>query len=348
MSLDYPIKFHPILKEKIWGGEKLVTLLHKKSNKKNIGESWEISDIKGDMSVVSNGALKGRSLQDLMVAHRGDLLGKKVFNKFSYNFPLLIKYIDAKEALSIQLHPHDALAKKRHDSFGKTEMWYVMQADKGANLIVGFKKDSDKETYLKHLKKKTLLKILNVDKVKKGDVYFIPTGRVHAIDAGVMLAEIQQTSDITYRVYDWDRQDKYGNYRDLHTDEAIDAIDYTSLPNYKTSYKKENNKITDLVDCKYFTTNYLPILNKKVAVDHSDKDSFIIYMCVHGSVEFNCDGNITTVNNGETVLIPAALKKFSIYSKNKAELLEVYINDKSPILIDPIFQKKEGGRKKKA
>ena len=348
MSLDYPIKFEPILKEKIWGGEKLVTLLNKQSIKKKIGESWEISDIKGDMSRVANGSLRGKSLQDLMVGFRGDLLGKKVFNKFSYNFPLLIKFIDAKEALSIQLHPHDSLAKKRHDSFGKTEMWYVMQADKGSNLIVGFKKDSDKGTYLEHLKKKSLLKILNVDKVKKGDVYFIPTGRVHAIGAGVMLAEIQQTSDITYRVYDWDRQDKYGNYRDLHTEEALDAIDYKSLPDYKTPYKKENNKRTDLVDCKYFTTNYLPILAKKVTIDHSDKDSFVIYMCVHGSVEFNCNGNKTTLAKGETVLMPAILKKFSIYAKNKAELLEVYINQESPILIDPIFQKKEPKRKKKA
>jgi len=341
MSLDYPIKFHPILKEKIWGGDKLVEVLHKKSNKKNIGESWEVSDIKGDMSIVANGKLKGFSLQDLMVSYRGDLLGKKVFGKFSYNFPLLIKYIDAKEALSIQLHPHDTLAKERHDSFGKTEMWYVMQADKGGDLIVGFKKDSDKETYLHHLDNKSLLSILNVDKVKKGDVYFIPTGRVHAIGAGVMLAEIQQTSDITYRVYDWDRQDKYGNYRDLHTDEALDAIDYNAQENYKTSYKKENNKVTSVVDCKYFTTNYLPILAKKVSIDHSDKDSFVIYLCVHGSVQFNCNGEKTTVNKGETVLIPAALKKFSVYSRNKAELLEVYINHESPILEDPIFMKKE-------
>ncbi len=347
MSLDYPIKFIPILKEKIWGGEKLMTLLNKESKKKNIGESWEISDIKGEMSVVANGSLKGKSLQDLMVGFRSDLLGKKVFNKFSYNFPLLIKFIDAKEALSIQLHPHDALAQKRHSSFGKTEMWYVVQADKGANLIVGFKNNSEKETYLKHLKNKSLLDILNVDKVKKGDVYFIPTGRVHAIGAGVMLAEIQQTSDITYRVYDWDRQDQFGNYRDLHTDEAIDAIDYNALSDYKTAYTKENNTTSDLVDCKYFTTNYLPVLAKKITKDHSDKDSFVIYMCVHGSVEFNCNGKKTTVLKGETVLIPAILKKFSIYSKNKAELLEVYINQESPILIDPIFQKKEPKRKKK-
>ena len=340
MSLNYPIKFEPILQEKIWGGIKLVEKLNKKSEKTNIGESWEISDIKGNMSVVANGSLKGYSLQDLMVTHRDELLGKKVFSKFSYNFPLLIKFIDAKEALSIQLHPHDDLAKERHKSFGKTEMWYVMQADKGAELIVGFKEDSDRLTYLKHLENKSLLDILNVDKVKKGDVYFIPTGRVHAIGAGVMLAEIQQTSDITYRVYDWDRQDKYGKYRELHTDEALDAIDYKALTNYKTSYKKENNVVSNIVDCQYFTTNFLPIIGKRIAVDHLDKDSFVIYICVKGSVEFICNKEKTSLDMGETVLIPAALKQFFIKPKKKSELLEVYIDKDSPLLEDALFKKK--------
>lgn len=337
MKLDYPIKFHPILKDKIWGGEKLSRLLHKNSDRKDIGESWEISDIKNNMSIVANGKLKGHSLQDLMVIYRDEFLGKKVFNKFSYNFPLLIKFIDAKAALSIQLHPNDTLAKERHNSFGKTEMWYVMQADKGANLIVGFKEDIDKQTYLDHMVKKTLLDILNVDKVKKGDVYFIPTGRVHAIGAGVLLAEIQQTSDVTYRVYDWDRQDEYGNYRDLHTADALEAIDYKAEKNYRTTYEKHLNKTSNILDCKYFTTNIIPILAKKINIDHSDKDSFVIYMCVHGMVEFVCNNEVTTVKLGETVLIPAALKKFSIKAKNKAELLEVYIDKNSSILEDVFY-----------
>jgi len=339
MSLDYPIKFYPILKDKIWGGEKLAKMLHKKSDRTDIGESWEISDIKDSMSVVSNGKLKGHSLQDLMVIYRGDFLGKKVFNKFSYNFPLLLKFIDAKEALSIQLHPNDTLAKERHNSFGKTEMWYVMQADKGANLIVGFKEDIDKHTYLDHMVKKSLLDILNVDKVKKGDVYFIPTGRVHAIGAGVLLVEIQQTSDITYRVYDWDRQDEYGNYRDLHTADALEAIDYKAEKEYKTSYEKPLNKTSNIVDCKYFTTNIIPIMAKKIKIDHSDKDSFVIYMCVHGRVEFVCNKEVTIVEKGETVIIPATLKNFSIKAKNKAELLEVFIDKNSPILEDDIYKK---------
>ena len=207
------LKFDPILKDKIWGGEKLMNLLHKESERNDIGESWELSDVEGDTSIVSNGLLKGKDLKQLIQEFKSDLVGEKVYHHFGNKFPLLIKFIDAKEALSIQLHPHDDLAMKRHNSFGKTEMWYVMQADEKANLIVGFQKDVTKEEYLHHLKNKTLTSILNIDEVQKGDVYFIPTGRVHAIGAGVLLAEIQQTSDITYRVYDWDRQDDQGNYR---------------------------------------------------------------------------------------------------------------------------------------
>jgi len=346
MSLNYPIKFEPTLKEKIWGGEKLMNLLNKDSERKDIGESWEISDIKGSVSRVSNGKLKGRSLQDLIVGYRADLLGKKVFDRFSYNFPLLIKYIDAKEALSIQLHPDDALANERHNSFGKTEMWYVMQADKDSELIIGFKNDCSKEIYLDHMVKRSLIDILNIEKVQKGDVYFIPTGRVHAIGAGVLLAEIQQTSDITYRIYDWDRVDEYGNYRDLHTADALYAIDYKAQKEYKTLYEKEYNVTTNIVDCKYFITNLLPIQGK-VKIDHSDKDSFVIYMCVHGSVEFNCDDEITKVNMGETVLIPAALKQFSIISKNESELLEVYIDKESPLLEDWITKVKKPPRSDK-
>ncbi len=325
MSVNYPIKFEPILKEKIWGGEKLATLLNKKSDKKNIGESWEISGVHKDVSIVTNGKLKGQSLENLIVIHRDALVGKKVFREFSYEFPLLIKFIDAKEALSIQLHPDDALAKERHNSFGKTEMWYVMQADKDSNLIVGFKKETSSDQYLEHLHNKSLLDILNVDIVQEGDVYFIPTGRVHAIGAGVLLAEIQQTSDITYRIYDWDRKDDKGNYRELHTTNALTAIDYKTQMSYKTRYKDRLNEVSEIVDCQYFTTNVISI-DKKIKIDHSDKDSFVIYMCVDGKVVFHNDEDSTTMlTKGETLLIPAILKKFSISAEEKSKLLEVYI-----------------------
>lgn len=325
MEINQFLKFTPILKEKIWGGEKLIKLLNKKSDKKNIGESWEISDVKENTSIVSNGELQGTSLKELIQKFKSNLVGKKNYEQFGEQFPLLIKFIDAKTPLSIQLHPNNELAKKRHNSFGKTEMWYVMQADEKANLIVGFQQNSNEKEYLHHLKNKTLLNILNVDEVQKGDVYFIPVGRIHAIGAGVLLAEIQQTSDITYRIYDWDRQDAKGNYRELHTKQAIDAINYQAEKSYKSHYKKQENTATEIVNCPYFTTNILPI-SKKIKVNHQNKDSFVIYMCVAGEVEFSSIHHTETLVKGETILVPACLKEFKILPKKKSELLEVYIH----------------------
>ncbi|WP_223033852.1 type I phosphomannose isomerase catalytic subunit [Hanstruepera marina] len=318
----HPLKFYPILKEKIWGGQKLNTLLNKHSDLPNVGESWEISDVEGDTSIVSNGNLKGKSLKQLLGMYKEELIGAKNFKQFGEKFPLLIKFIDAKEDLSIQLHPNDELAAKRHNSFGKTEMWYVMQSDEDSNLIVGFNQDMTAEKYLKHLEDKTLTKILNFDKVKTGDTYFIEVGRVHAIGAGVLLAEIQQTSDITYRVYDWDRVDDEGNERELHNDLAIDAFNFSMPDNFRVSYSKTENRPNEMVSCPYFTTNYLEV--NQTLKKLNNHDSFIIYMCVEG------EANITTINSqehikkGETILIPAAIKDFEITAKNTT-LLEVYV-----------------------
>lgn len=324
MQINQFIRFEPILKDKIWGGSKLSDLLGKKSDRNDVGESWEISDVEDDTSVVCNGALKGINLKELISTFKEDFVGQEIYQHFGEKFPLLIKFIDAKEALSIQLHPNDSLAKKRHNSFGKTEMWYVMQADPKANLIVGFQKNVTKEEYLYHLENKSLAKILNIDEVAPGDVYFIPTGRVHAIGAGVLLAEIQQTSDITYRIYDWDRKDLEGNYRDLHTEEAIDAIDYSVKPSYKTLYSKKQNESTQMVSCPYFTTQVMPIKGQ-VSVDHSKKDSFVIYMCVKGKAIFSNENNHEELSIGQTLLVPAALKHFVINSDIDTELLEVFI-----------------------
>ena len=326
MKIDQLLKFEPILKDKIWGGEKLKTLLHKISDRKDIGESWEISDVEGDTSVVANGNLKGQDLKELITRYKGDLVGTKIYQQFGEKFPLLIKFIDAKEALSIQLHPNDALAKTRHNSFGKTEMWYVMQADEKANLIVGFQKEVTSEEYVQHLESNSILDILNIDEVKPGDVYFIPTGRVHAIGAGVLLAEIQQTSDITYRIYDWDRQDDAGNYRDLHTEEAIDAIDYEVQENYQTSYQKIPNQASQIVSCPYFTTNIIQMsADALLDVNHSEKDSFVIYMCVKGSVNFQYKEQRETLIMGQTLLVPACIKNIKITSSEATELIEVFI-----------------------
>jgi len=322
MDALYPLKFQPILKDKIWGGQKLHQILHIPTTSKNAGESWEISDVEGDTSVVANGALQGSSLNYLLETHTSDLLGEKNFRQFGTKFPLLIKFIDAKEDLSVQLHPNDQLAKARHNSFGKTEMWYVVQADPESNLIVGFNQKMTQELYLKHLEDKTLQSILNFDTVKAGDAYFIEVGRIHAIGAGVLLAEIQQTSDITYRVYDWDRVDSEGNERELHNDIALEAFDFDMPDNFRVNYTKDSDSPTELVSCPYFTTNVFKV--NDTILKENTHDSFMIYMCVEGKAQIEVDGNQTEISMGETVLIPACIKRFSI-SANHAKLLEVYV-----------------------
>lgn len=318
----YPLKFQPILKDKIWGGEKLSQQFNKQSNSKQLGESWEVSTVPGDVSIVSNGRLKGESLQSLLTVYTRFLIGDKNYKRFGDDFPLLIKFIDAKQDLSIQLHPDDELAKVRHNSFGKTEMWYVMQADEDANLIVGFNQEMDKEKYLKHLEAKTLTQILNFDKVKEGDTYFIEAGRVHAIGAGVLLAEIQQTSDVTYRVYDWDRVDDEGNERELHNDIAIDAFKFDMEDDFRVDYQKQKNLANQMVSCPFFTTNYLELSSN--IEKENDKDSFLIYMCVDGKVEVVTESTTEIISKGETILIPAAIKNFKLNAK-AAKLLEVYV-----------------------
>ncbi|OZV67494.1 type I phosphomannose isomerase catalytic subunit [Winogradskyella aurantia] len=322
MTELYPLKFKPILKDKIWGGEKLITSFNKKSNSKQLGESWELSGVAGDISVIANGVLKGQSLQNLLEAYPAELLGVKNYERFGHEFPLLIKFIDAKNDLSIQLHPGDELARERHNSFGKTEMWYVMQADNDANLIVGFNQSMDRDTYLKHLKNNSLTEILNFDKVKEGDTYFIEAGRVHAIGAGVLLAEIQQTSDVTYRVYDWERTDANGNPRELHNDIAIDAFDFSMKDDFRVNYDKGKNTRNEMVSCPFFTTNFIEI-TQEIPISNK-QDSFIIYMCVDGCVDISTDNSIDTISKGETILVPAAIKDYKL-SSAYGKLLEVYV-----------------------
>jgi mannose-6-phosphate isomerase len=317
----YPLQFEPILKERIWGGEKLKTILNKPITSKITGESWEISTVEGDVSVVATGILTGKSLNDLIDLNPDALLGTEVHKRFGKQFPLLFKYLDAREDLSIQVHPNDELAKKRHNSFGKTEMWYVMQADTDSKLIVGFKEDSNAAEYLENLKNKTLLSILDNVEVEVGDVFFLETGTVHAIGAGLVIAEIQQTSDITYRLYDFDRVDAAGNGRELHVDLALDAINYNKIDTYK-KYSKDLNQSNSVVDCSYFTTNFLP-LDGEVVVNKSG-DSFTVYMCVEGDFELESEGAKFNYIKGDTVLIPAELKTFIL--NGKASLLEIYIS----------------------
>ncbi len=320
----YPLKFHPIPKEKIWGGEKLDKFLNKNFGFKNIGESWEISDVEGNSSVVSNGKFKGQELRKLVQTHKTALVGKKVYEDFGDTFPLLIKFIDARENLSVQLHPDDELAKKRHGSFGKTEMWYIMQADEGSGLILGFKEKVQRQTYLQHLEQKKLLQILNFEKVKKGDVFFIKPGLVHAIGGGVLLAEIQQTSDITYRVYDWDRKDLNGKERELHTELSLDAIDFEIGKNTKVNYEEKGNSPIPLVKNPYFKTNLIS-LSGKMDMDYNHRDSFTIFMALEGKAQISIPGMAAEfLEMGETLLIPACFEKVSLHAE-KGKLLEICI-----------------------
>lgn len=317
----YPLQFTPILKERIWGGEKLQTLLNKSISSPITGESWELSTVTGDVSVVSNGAFQGRSLTELIEQQPEAILGTKVFQQFGTQFPLLFKYLDAREDLSIQVHPNDALAKERHNSFGKTEMWYVMQADPKSRLIVGFKEDSSPAEYVEKLDKSELLSILDTKEVQKGDVFFLETGTVHAIGAGLVIAEIQQTSDITYRLYDFDRKDAAGNTRELHVDLALEAINYQKVDTQQ-SYTKIKNESNVMVDCPYFTTNLIP-LEGQVEVNKNGT-SFTVYMVVEGSCSIEANGEQHAYKTGDTILIPAALQLFTL--SGNASLLEIYIS----------------------
>lgn len=319
----YPIKFNPIFKEYLWGGTKLKEVLGKDVKTETASESWELSGVEGNVSVVSNGELKGNTLQELIDTYKEEFLGKDVYNRFGNKFPILIKFIDAKLDLSVQLHPNDALAKERHNSFGKTEMWYVMQADPGSKLIVGFNETLTKETYLEHLKNGKLLEILNQEEVTSGDTYFINTGKVHAIGAGILLAEIQQTSDVTYRIYDYERKDKDGNTRELHTEQAVDAIDYQKKDDFKTSYETTYNSSNNMVNCDYFVTNYLNVVGTFVK-QLVNRDSFTIYICVDGQAQVTVGENSEKLVKGDTILIPAAINEVIISAKD-AKILEVHI-----------------------
>lgn len=321
----YPLKFKPILKQTIWGGDKLAYKSDQVSIKDSIGESWEISGVQDNVSVVAEGPLAENSLEELIEVYMGDLVGDKIYEKFGVEFPLLIKYIDAHDDLSIQVHPDDTTARERHNAYGKTEMWYLIDADSQAQLVMGFNKDTTKEEYLKSLANHMLPELLNTEKVKKGDCFFIPAGTVHAICKGCYIAEIQQTSDITYRIYDYDRRDKNGNTRELHTDLTTDVINYNKQNQHSIHYHQHENHTEELVSCNYFTTNYLKF-DKEIEKDYFELDSFVIYMCLEGTFNLIYDVDKTIkVTKGETILIPANLKNIFLLPQKEVELLEIYI-----------------------
>ena len=325
MNRLYPMKFHPLLKEHLWGGEKLQKIFNINVKKQSrFGEAWLLSGMEGSETVVSNGWLADNDLSELTEIFMGDLVGDKVYETHENHFPLLFKVIDAHENLSVQVHPDDVLAQQRGLKNGKTEMWYIMEAEKDAELIAGFNKAINKESFEKLLTQNRLETVLNHEKIVSGDVFFMPAGRIHSIGKGILLAEIQQSSDTTYRIYDWNRTDNKGNSRQLHIAESLDAIDFQIQKDYKTHYSVEENKTSPVIHSPCFTTNILSA-NAPVRKNFSELDSFVVYLCVEGSFSVSYDGEITPIHTGELLLIPNIITELLIVPTPKTKVLEVFM-----------------------
>ena len=323
----YPLKFEPILKQTLWGGDKIIPFKHLNETLPNVGESWEVSAVEGSESVVANGTDKGYTLPEMVRKYKEELVGEANYARFGNKFPLLIKFIDAKLDLSIQVHPGDELAKKRHNSFGKNEMWYVIAADKGAKLISGFAEEITPKEYKDRVHNGTFAEVLQTCAIEPGDVFYVPAGRVHGIGAGAFVAEIQQTSDITYRIFDYNRKDKDGKSRELHTSQAMDAINFSDVQDdFRTEYERVQNEPVEMVASPYFTTSVYD-MTEEITCDYSELDSFVIFICVEGSCRLTDDNqNEITLRAGETVLLPAAVQEVTIVPEDqRVKLLETYV-----------------------
>lgn len=322
----YPLKFEPILKQTLWGGDKIIPFKHLNESLSNVGESWEVSAVEGSESVVVNGPDKGLTLPEMVRKYRDELVGESNYARFGNKFPLLIKFIDAKLDLSIQVHPGDELAKKRHNSFGKNEMWYVIAADKGAKLISGFAEEITPKEYKERVHDGTFAEVLQTCEIQPGDVFYVPAGRVHGIGAGAFVAEIQQTSDITYRIFDYNRKDKDGKTRELHTSQALDAINFSDVQDdFRTAYDREENEPVEIVASPYFTTSVYD-MTEEISCDYSELDSFIIFICTEGACKMIDDEkNEISLIAGETVLLPATTQEVTIIPEGRVKLLETYV-----------------------
>jgi len=329
MSELYPLKFEPLLKDKVWGGNTLASRYNKKpAGLPNIGESWELSAVTDNLSVISNGFLAGNNIEELIEVYMGDITGDSIFEKFGNEFPLLFKFIEAREDLSIQVHPGNALAKKRHNGYGKTEMWYILESELASRIYTGFREGVTKEMYEEALINGKLADLLNVESAEPGDTFFTPAGRVHAIGSGIVLVEIQQTSDLTYRISDWNRDSSGMEPRKLHTDLALDAIDFTATGKNKIRKEPELNKTENLVNCEFFNTNIIRF-NNTITKEYYFIDSFVVYICIDGEFLICRDGTSEKVTKGETVLIPAMIKEVILEPVKEALLLEIFINSEN-------------------
>ena len=318
-----PIKFKPLLMQTLWGGDKIIPFKKLTDNLTQVGESWEISGVKGNETVVSEGEFKGKKLNELVEELKGKLVGEANYERFGNDFPLLIKFIDARQELSIQVHPTDELARKRGKLRGKTEMWYIMNSDENARLRAGMKEKITPEQYKAMVANDTITDAIAEYQVKEGDCFFLPAGRIHSIGTGCFLAEIQQTSDVTYRIYDFKRKDKDGNYRELHTEEAAECIDYNVESDYRTTYTPAKNQGVSLVQCPYFNTAVYD-LDEPMTLDYSELDSFVILIGLKGSGEItDNEGNTTTLREGETILFPATTREVKV--SGTVKFLETYV-----------------------
>ncbi|MDR1199813.1 MAG: class I mannose-6-phosphate isomerase [Prevotellaceae bacterium] len=317
----YPLKFIPIYKTYVWGGTKLAGL-KKIKNGRQISESWELSPISGNISVVANGFLAGNSLQELIEIYMGDLVGESVYEKYGMEFPLLLKFIDAAQPLSVQVHPGDEVALKRHNAYGKEEMWYVIEAESDAEICVGFNQDINRKILQESLHNRNLPDFLNFEKVKCGNVFEIPSGRIHSIGKGILLAEVQTASDITYRIYDWGREYDAKTARQMHVDLALDIIDYSSHRAYKTEYEAIRNSSSDICRNRHFSVKTVDF-DDTVIRNYADADSFTVYMCVDGSAVLECNGKSETLIKCETILIPSEIDEVRLIPDQRARLLEI-------------------------
>ena len=325
MSL-YPLKFKPIFKSVVWGGERIAPFKGIETSQDHIGESWELSGVAGSESVVDGGPLSGKTISELVKEYKGDLVGEHVYADTGEEFPILIKFIDAAGDLSIQVHPDDALAAFRHNgSKGKTEMWYVVDAAPGAHLLSGLKEEITPEEYAARVEDGSITEVLADYKVHPGDVFFLPAGRIHAICGGCFIAEIQQTSDITYRIYDYGRPGLDGKPRQLHTELAKDAIDYRVYKDYRTHYTPVEGGEALLASCRYFSTSVYSSLENPLSRDLSGIDSFMVVMCTCGRGSLSDGCSTVSIRQGETVLVPASASGVTFIPDGPMTLITSYI-----------------------
>ena len=316
------IKFRPILKQVLWGGNKIIPFKQLDADMEQVGESWEVSGVKDNESIVANGEYEGMKLNDLVALLKGDLVGKENYERFGNEFPLLIKFIDASKQLSIQVHPNDEQAKVKGLKRGKTEMWYIMESAPDATLLSGLKRTITPEEYKAMVENETITDALCEYRVGEGDVFYLPAGRIHSIGAGTFLAEIQETSDVTYRIYDFKRKDKDGNYRQLHTEAAAECIDYSVESDYRTKYEPRKNEGVELAQCTHFTTSVYD-LDEPMLLDYSELDSFVVLIALSGECTLSTGDAETQLRAGETVLLPATTQTLNV--SGTVKFLETFV-----------------------